>query len=216
MDIQIIYSQRRTVSLMVNREGQVMVRAPKHTPLRFIEGLIEKRRDWIRQALEHYYRNPGKQFTEGELFLYLGKEYPLRVLDGYRSRLVFENAFYISRVKLPAAKKLFQDWYRQQAKEILQKRTAYHANNMGLRFKKITIRDTSSRWGSCSSAGNLNFSCRLIMAPPEIADYVVVHELAHLQHQNHSKQFWQLVGRYCPDYLQKRKWLHANGNSLRV
>jgi predicted metal-dependent hydrolase len=216
MDFQIIYSKRRTVSLMVNREGQVVVRAPKHAPLRFIENLIEQRRNWIQKALEHQSKNKPKQFVEGELFLYLGKEYPLHVVDGYRSRVVFEDAFYISQVKLPQAKKLFQDWYKQQAKEILLERVKYYSDLLDVQFKKITIRDTSSRWGSCSSSGSINFSYRLVMAPLEILDYVVIHELAHTKHHNHSKEFWGMVGEYCPDYYQKRKWLHGNGNSLKV
>ncbi|MBX3487205.1 MAG: M48 family metallopeptidase [Candidatus Paracaedibacteraceae bacterium] len=85
---------------------------------------------------------------------------------------------------------------------------------MNLRPKKITLRDTKSRWGSCSSEGNISLSWRLMMAPPEVMEYVVIHEFAHLVHMNHSKSFWQLVARHCPEYRRHIHWLKANGAQI--
>jgi predicted metal-dependent hydrolase len=88
------------------------------------------------------------------------------------------------------------------------------AADLGVAYKRLTIRDGRSRWGSCSSAGGLNFSWRLILAPPAILDYVVVHELAHLRELNHSPRFWALVAAHCPDYQLQRKWLKEHGPAL--
>jgi predicted metal-dependent hydrolase len=173
MEFKLIFSKRKTVALMVNREGQVIVRAPKRAPLKFIENLVEQRKDWIAKALARvkHVEGPVRQFST-------------------REKLEF--------------------------KILVRERAEYYAGQMGVKFKKLTLHNTVSRWGSCSTAGNINFSSRLILAPLEIFDYVVVHELAHLQHHNHSKSFWAMVETYCPHSKQKRKWLRNNGHSLRI
>ena len=101
--------------------------------------------------------------------------------------------------------------YKKRAQGIISRRVAYYAGIMGLSYGNITIRDQKSRWGSCSSTGNLNFSWRLILMPIEVMDYVVVHELAHLMEMNHSKAFWAEVEKVLPDYEVQRKWLKENG-----
>jgi hypothetical protein len=112
-------------------------------------------------------------------------------------------------VQLPLVK-----WYRRQAQQYIMPRVAYWADEMGLTFNKIFIKDQDSRWGSCSSLKNLNFNWRIIMAPDGVIDYLLIHELAHLREMNHSAAFWQLVGRYDPDYRLHRQWLKDNGQAL--
>ncbi len=104
--------------------------------------------------------------------------------------------------------------YREEARNILEKRVAYYHPLTGGRYTAVTVRDQKSRWGSCSSRGTLSFNYRLIFAPPEILDYVVVHELCHLTHMNHSKDFWNKVGSVIPDYKLRRKWLREHGEEL--
>lgn len=104
--------------------------------------------------------------------------------------------------------------YRELAGQVLRRRTAYFADRMGVDYGRITIRDQRTRWGSCSARGNLNFNWRLILAPAEVLDYVVVHELAHRREMNHSGQFWRLVGNVLPDYQARRQWLKKNGELL--
>ena len=102
----------------------------------------------------------------------------------------------------------------QQAVEVVPKRVAHYAARMGVTYGRITIRHQRTRWGSCSSNGNLNFNCLLMLAPPEVLDYVVVHELCHRKYMNHSKQFWAEVAKVMPDYKKCERWLKEEGSLL--
>lgn len=104
--------------------------------------------------------------------------------------------------------------YKEAARSYIPKRVAYYHAMTGGTYNRITIRDQKTRWGSCSSKGTLSFNWRLMLAPPAILDYVVVHELCHLTHMNHSPMFWQAVESVCPDYKNARKWLKEHGNEL--
>lgn len=109
---------------------------------------------------------------------------------------------------------LLTTWYRKEAKNIISIRARKYAQSMGQTFGVIHIRDQKSRWGSCSSARNLNFNWRLVMAPEWVMDYVIVHELCHLTHMDHSARFWGLVERYMPDYRTAKQWLKEHGQEL--
>ncbi len=113
-------------------------------------------------------------------------------------------------------KNILLSWLKLEAKIILIKRVEELAKQFGFEYFRITIKDQSSVWGSCSSKKNLNFSWRLILAPVEVMDYVIIHELCHLAQMNHSRNFWALVEKYMPDYKAHRKWLDKNGKSLKM
>jgi len=104
--------------------------------------------------------------------------------------------------------------YRKKARKQLEDRAAYYAGLMGVTYNRITVRAAKTRWGSCSARGNLNFHWKLILMPPEVLDYVVVHELAHRREMNHSSRFWAEVERIMPDYKRRRKWLKENGGQV--
>ncbi len=119
-----------------------------------------------------------------------------------------ENMRQQARIHLDAAQ---EKELRERAKSVLAQRTAYFARQIGVTYGKITVRDQKTRWGSCSQTGNLNFNFRLILAPSEVLDYVVVHELCHRRQMNHSTQFWQEVAQVLPDYRKRKAWLTENG-----
>ena len=110
--------------------------------------------------------------------------------------------------EMPEAEKKY---YRNLAREVLGARTGYYARKMGVTYGRISIREQKTRWGSCSSEGNLNFHWKLVLMPPEVLDYVVVHELAHRKEMNHSRKFWAEVKNVLPDYEKRRKWLKEFG-----
>ena len=103
---------------------------------------------------------------------------------------------------------------KQEARRGIPGRVAHFAPLVGVTYGRVTIRCQKTRWGSCSSSGNLNFNCLLLLAPPEVLDYVVVHELCHRKEMNHSPRFWAEVGRVLPDYKKRNKWLKENGSRL--
>ena len=119
-----------------------------------------------------------------------------------------ENMRQQARIHLDAAQ---EKELRERAKSVLAQRTAYFARQVGVTYGRITVRDQKTRWGSCSQTGNLNFNFRLILAPLEVLDYVVVHELCHRRQMNHFAQFWQEVARVLPDYRERKAWLTENG-----
>ena len=119
--------------------------------------------------------------------------------------------------KTPAVDPLTPEQVKQlkrQAAQVLAERTAYYADLLGVSYGRITVRSQKTRWGSCSAKGNLNFNCLLMLAPPEVRDYVVIHELCHQKEMNHSQRFWEAVSTLCPHHKQRRKWLKANGPAL--
>jgi predicted metal-dependent hydrolase len=126
------------------------------------------------------------------------------------------NTFSLLRDHLPVARDLFINWYKEKAYEKISERVEWYAKKRGFVYNKINITDANQRWGSCSPKGNLNFSWRLIMAPLSVVDYVVVHELVHLEERNHTKFFWTKVKMLIPEYEKYKKWLKENGYLLRL
>jgi predicted metal-dependent hydrolase len=214
---QIIRTKRKTLALIVKPDGSLVVRAPLRTPERSIWEFIQNHADWIEkkkaEALAALPPAP-RQYVAGELFMYLGNAYSLEIARGQKTALVLEETFKLAEASQSNAKVAFDRWYRAQARQILNDRVNLYANQYNFQFKKIGITSARTRWGSCSPNGSLNFSWRLIMAPIEAIDYVVVHELVHTIFHNHSKRFWKKVEKIMPDYKERRKWLAKNGPGL--
>ncbi len=141
---------------------------------------------------------------------FLGKEYRINYIKAGKECVMFCNdefLVYASKHNKETVNALLEEWYRKKAREIFAKRVECFLPYIGKKVNRIAIRGQHTRWGSCSSKGNLNFNWRLLLAPPEIIDYVVVHELCHLLHMNHSKDFWNSVENILPDYRQRKLWL---------
>lgn len=218
MNYNIVYSNRKTIALVVKPGAILEIRAPMRADRQQIEKILLNRKEWVEKNLQKMDKKkvPLKQYKPGEDFLFLGKKYPLMLVSDYRSRVYFENAFFISVHFAHKAKAMMQTWYKEKAFEIINERIVKFSKIMGVQYKSIGIRYNKTRWGSCSSSGNLNFSWRLIMAPLEIIDYVVVHELAHIAQHNHSRLFWKEVATYFPEYKKAKVWLNEQGYLLTV
>jgi predicted metal-dependent hydrolase len=214
---QIVRSKRKTLALIVKPDGSLIVRAPLRASERSIREFIETHAEWIlkKQAEALAFLPPApRQYVPGEMFMYLGKAYPLEVVKGQKRPLLLEEDFKLAESARSHAARAFERWYRAQAKEILTERINLFASQYDFQYKKIGITSARTRWGSCSANGSLNFSWRLILAPMEVVDYVVVHELVHTGCHNHSKRFWKQVEKIMPDYKERRKWLRKNGQQL--
>lgn len=214
---QIIRSKRKTLALIVKPDGSLIVRVPLRTSERSIQEFIHKNANWVEkkqaEALAALPLAP-KQYAPGERFLYLGNSYSLEIVEGQRKSLLLEDNFKLAQSVQGDPGPVFECWYREQAKRILPERVDFYACQYGFQYKKIGITSARTRWGSCSASGSLNFSWRLILAPVEAVDYVVVHELVHTVVHNHSARFWKKVEEILPDYRERRKWLRKNGQTL--
>ena len=211
---QLIRSKRKSISLMINENAELIVKAPMKTSIDFINQLIEKKKIWIEKTLNAVLlkKREPKKIESGEIFYSFGIQYPLEIIENVDFAIRFEKGkFLLSSDCVQFGKKYFELWYKKQANHYLKKRTFEFAQLYNFNVKLVKISSADRRWGSCSSSGNINLSWRLMMAPIEIIDYVICHELAHLIELNHSNRFWQLVQNMVPDYKERRKWLKDNG-----
>ncbi len=214
---RIIRSRRRTISLEITKDAALVVRAPLRTPDTYIKKLIEEKRAWIEKKVADIRSRPAppkRHFARGEEFLFLGKFYFLETITGSDAGISLGDRFYIGEKRLPEVRGLLKGWYVEKAAEIIPVRIAGFAAILDYRPKKIRISDTRRRWASCSTSGTLSFCWRLVLAPPEVIDYVIVHELVHMRQPDHSNIFWEKVGQAMPDYEQHRDWLRKNERML--
>ena len=210
---QIIRTKRKTISLVVSAEGEVIVRAPLKTPQSYIQDWVSTKSDWIQTSQEKIIaRNkmhPPKTCREGEQLPYLGHNRLLQISE-HEKEIKVDNDLLLLPNNLRDAKAAVIAWYKVQARVVIAERLEDFARFIGVEYKSLRITSAAKRWGSCSSKGSLNFSWRLVMCPLSVIDYVVVHELCHLKHHNHSPVFWQTVQDIMPDYQMQRKWLADN------
>ncbi len=212
---KIIRSERKTIALEISPDGSLIVRAPNQVSLKTIDRFVDQKRVWIlkkqRHAREAYTFARGNKFIAGEKFLYLGDLYALSVVGRAFAPVTFDGKqFLLWDIYQPVARMRFISWYQNRAFEVINKRAVEHSGRAGLKFTRIKIGDSKKCLGSCGAGGNLNFSWRLIMAPLNSLDYVIHHELAHLEVRNHSQKFWQRVALLMPDYRIGKDWLTAN------
>ncbi|MCX6035234.1 MAG: SprT family zinc-dependent metalloprotease [Chloroflexi bacterium] len=214
----LIHTRRKTVALVIQRDGTLTVRAPQRMSDVHIHEFVKNHADWIREKQAQAKASPPppqKHFIEGETFLYLGKEYPLTIVAHQRSALtISSHMFQLAISYLPRARQAFIRWYKAQALMVISERVAFHAKQNKFTYQKIRISSARTRWGSCSTNGTLSFTWRLVLAPLEIVDYVVLHELLHTQIRNHSKTFWQKMGEILPEYKKRIRWLKQNGKYI--
>jgi predicted metal-dependent hydrolase len=200
----------RRMSLRVSHlDGRVTLSIPARLPLRQARAFLDEKADWVRGHLAH--RPVAPEVGLGAVIPVEGQ--PVGILaSGRRSPLLSGGTLLVAQNRDVGPQ--VAAWLRNLARARLAAACDRHAAALGRKFRRITLRDTRSRWGSCTSEGNLMFSWRLIMAPPAVLDYVAAHEAAHLVEMNHSPAFWSTVARLCPDYRTHRRWLRENGAAL--
>ena len=215
-------SRKKTASRKIE-QGVVQVIVPQNLPQKEIDDLLKQKSDWIRQKVIIQQSVPvskPKEFVSGESFTYLGRNYRLKVLMGDLQPVKLKQGYL--QVTVPVEqksdqaliRKLLQDWYLDRASEKLEQKTVKYAQQIGVQPSKIRVREYKSRWGSCSVRGEVSYNWRIIISPNPVVDYVVVHELCHLIHHNHSKQYWNKVRSIVPHYQSKRDWLKTNAGLL--
>lgn len=222
--IRVVKSDRRKTMALKIKDGEVSLHIPKRLAMTLAHSFVRQKYHWIQQKLGEHQSRPDqtRQFIEGEMFFYLGHKYPLTIssagnkaiLDFHESQFEFSSSPHKNTAK--TIHTAFLKWYRQQANDHLTRRTAELAAKIDLTPKSITIKTYKARWGSCTSKGDIHYNWKIIQAPSRIIDYLIIHELCHLRHHNHSQAFWQLVEHHCYDYKAARLWLKNNGYTLEI
>jgi len=214
-------SQRKTASIYIERDGQVSVFVPEDLSDAAIEALLERKRKWIYRNLAEWEdlnaTRVQREYVNGEGFMYLGRSYRLKLVDEQETPLLLKDGYFCLRStngSAPDADAAFKEFYRQKGKKRIPERVACFQSRMDVEPKAIKILDLKNRWASCSSGGNVNFHWKCMMAPPSVLDYIVVHELAHLIHPNHTEAFWNEVDKVMPDYQDRKEWLRQNGAGM--
>ena len=220
-------SRRKTISIAVLQDGEIIVHAPNYVSEATIGDIINKKQGWIVEKrnkivkqMETMDRCNYLSYEDGSNLLFEGNLYPLYIIEdkNYKKPKIefLDKKFYIygNNCSYDEKREAMGKWYREQARDKFIERVSYYSKVIGVDYGMIRIKEQKGCFGSCSSKGNLNFNLRCILAPPEILDYVVVHELCHLKYFNHSDQFWNLVRTVLPDFKERRKWLKEMGRLL--
>lgn len=221
IDYQIVYSDRKNLSIIVERNRSVTVRSPHNVSEERIAKEVEKRKRLISKKIKDNQKYPFekqiKEFVSGESLLYLGKPYKLNVVDKPIDGILFDNGkFLISKENQPKANSMFREWYLDSANKIIVPKAVSVAKQIGVSFNKINILDLKYRWGSCTPKDNIHFNWRLIKSPMIVIEYIIVHELTHLLESNHTPEFWNRVKATYPASTSARKWLKEYGYELEI
>jgi predicted metal-dependent hydrolase len=217
----VIRSRRKTADIVIERDGRVVVRAPETVPANEIADIVDAKQFWIYRSLAEWRDLNAtrvlREFRDGEGFLYLGRAYRLRLVSGQEQPVSLRDGRFLLRRELAesgdaeAARAAFRDYYIERGRERIGKRVAYFAPKVGVSPSRTDVRELGNRWASCSPEGRLAFHWKCLMAPLSIIDYIVVHELCHFHHQDHTEAFWNEVDKVLPEYRQRKQWLRVHG-----
>mgnify|MGYP001156911455 FL=1 len=215
--IKIIRTSRRSKSISLKiRNGELEVSCPYNTSEIFIKNLIERKKVWINKNIDRSRKNQKKidQISNGFITykgLVLKLVYEKSNLEGIAVEDNELKIFYSDKSK---SKKLIIEWLKLQANNFLRARLSFLSKRISIEFNSLTIKSYTARWGSCNIKGDIFLNWKLIMLPESVIDYVLIHELAHINVPNHSREFWKLVKKKDPNYCKNKRWLKDNGSSF--
>ena len=217
LDITIEKTDRRkTVSIFIERNGSVKVLAPVAATDNKVEAAVKSKEYQIFKKLAKWKElNQGKvnrEFVNGQSFLYLGRNYRLKLTENQDVPLKISGGFfYLDKKHLSKAEKVFKDFYRNKAENKIQERLKLIQNKFAHKPTAIKVLELQNRWASWTPKNGLNFHWKCIMAPVSVLDYIIMHEMVHLKYHNHSAEFWNELDKKMPDYRQQDSWLKRNG-----
>jgi len=220
MNFRLAKSERKTLSIYVERDGSLTVRAPKDITDDKLGEILDRKRHWIHKSIAELEElNKTKvlrQFVNGEGFLYLGKSYRLRIEKGAGKPLSLSKGYFVlDESHVSRAKARFVEYYKENGKRYIPARVEHFRKKLGVNPEKVRVMELSNRWASRGKR-SLNFHWKLMLARQSIIDYVIVHELAHFIQADHSPRFWEYIESVMPNYREKKNWLRTNGAYLDI
>lgn len=226
LSFEIVYKKRKSVGITIDIYGNVEVLAPRGTSDERVLQVIEEKWDWVQQKsnemTERALGQKVKVYDHGENFLFLGKEYPIKVSQDInidQDYVVFEGdmlKIYVKQHEDAKIQQALKRFYYQKCKMLVEQSIRSYQKHFKVKPRSIRISDSNSNWGTCDSRQQLTFNWKLAMAPQQVIDYVVVHEMCHLVHLNHDRSFWRLVGKILPDYEAQENWLALSSWKMTV
>lgn len=221
--IQVPYTIRRShrakhLRITISAHDGVVLTYPTRLR-RYInpDEFIREKQEWVLKHLERIgHDGTSEQLTDGTMLAWRGAQYELRIRYGERDEPEVRVGNGTITLALPegfdgSLRTTLRSWYRTQAAAAIEREARLQSERIGVRYNRITVRDQKTKWGSCSRKGNLSFNWRLVLFPPHVLRYIVIHELCHLRHFDHSPAFWNLVARHVPDYERSVTWLRDHG-----
>lgn len=226
IDYQLVRSKRKTANIIIERDGSLLVRVPEDTSAEKVEDIIESKKLWIYKNLAEWRDLNAtrviREYRNGEGFLYLGRSYRLSLVNDQEQDLLLKHGRFCLKRSLVdmgdpgLVQAAFRNYFIHQGTQRITERIDLYTKMVGAAPKKIEVKELGHRWGSCSPEGNLTFHWKCMMAPLSIIDYIVVHELCHIHHLDHTEAFWNEVDKIMPNYLERKEWLKANGAAMDV
>lgn len=219
INIVIKKSNRKTVSIFIERDGTVSARVPERLSTEEILGVLKAKEYQIHKNLAEWIQlnetQVIREFVNGQSFLYLGRNYRLKLVDESLGEILFHKGYFLlSKSDIPKAKELFIDFYKVKLNEKLLSLVKRYEKQLSVKPFDIKVMELQNRWASCTTKGNVNFHWKCAMAPINVIQYIVVHELTHLIHHNHTTAFWNEIDKVIPNYEKQVEWLKRNGAGM--
>lgn len=217
IDITIEKTKRKkTVSIFIERDSSVRVLAPASASNETIETAIKSKEYLIFSKLAKWKElNQGKvnrEYVNGQSFLYLGRNYRLKLTENQEVPLKIKGGFFLlDKNYLSKAEKVFKEFYKEKALLKIKERIKVHEDKFSIKPTAIKILDLQNRWASWTPKNGLNFHWKCVMAPVKVLDYIIMHEMVHMKHPNHSADFWNELDKKMPDFREQENWLKRNG-----
>ena len=221
IEFKVKRSRRSTADIILERDGNVLVRVPEKLSDEHIEDIIESKRYWIYKNLAEWRDlnsvRMAKSFRGGEGFLYLGRTYRLSLVADQEVQLMLKDGRFCLRRELvdegdaAGAQAAFREFYAKKGERRLANRVDYYSPKVGVEPSGLVVRELGNRWASCSPNRKLSFHWKCMMAPLTIIDYIVVHELCHIREKDHTPAFWNEIDKVLPNYRERKEWLRKNG-----
>ena len=217
-------ANRQTTDIVIERDGQITVRPPLRMTPEQVDQTVLSKRTWIYRNLAEWRELNAarvlREWVNGESFRYLGSSYRLLLVKKQDEPLMLKDGrFHLLRSVIEsddkdAAQNAFESLYAEKGRDRITRRVAFFSRKVGVVPGKVLIKNIGYRWASCLKNGDLHFHWKCMMAPATVIDYIVVHELCHLHHRDHSAAFWNEVDKVMPDYRERKEWLRVRGAEL--
>lgn len=210
----VIYKNKKNISIIINGNKEICVYAPIGISYDYIEELLKSKENWIIKNIKKIDTN---NLNDGTYIIYRGRKFLKKVEESTIEEIVLKGDLIIIRSRstnIHYVNDLVSNWYLDNANNVILNRVNTLSSKYNLLPSKVLIRNQKSRWGSCNSRKEIRLNWRLVLMPDYVMDYIIIHELCHLKHMNHSNSFWSLVYKLDPDFQVSKEWLKENGLSI--